>query len=262
MSRVDAPSPSSGAERANSRAALIEAAFEEFTTKGYEAATVAGIAERAGVTTGALYAHFAGKLSLLIETVGLTPVEDVVRSATATAALPWSELSKMFTQGISTTPDRGRLLLLDVIVVARREPHVAEILRRGLEGYVDAMTRGIEAWSAQGVVEPTIDGEELSRLLLLVNFGMLVFAALEERPPSAVAFGRLADLLFHEGEPSPALARVQARAIAAERARGELHDAIEAAVAAGHSLRQVGSAAALSHERVRQVLRERHRQDP
>ena len=40
--------------------------FEEFTTKGYEAATVAGIAKRAGVTTGAVYAHFAGKLDLLL----------------------------------------------------------------------------------------------------------------------------------------------------------------------------------------------------
>src|SRR5258708_37790376 len=127
MTRVDAP------ERANSRAALIEAAFDEFTSKGYEAATVAGIAERAGVTTGALYAHFAGKLSLLLDVVGLTPVEDVLRSATATADLPWSEASKLFTQGLSTAPGPGRLLLLDVIVVARREPHVAQIMRRGLE---------------------------------------------------------------------------------------------------------------------------------
>ena len=66
--------------RANSRGALINAAFEEFSSKGYEAATVAGIAERAGVTTGALYAHFTGKLDLLLATVGLTPTEDVVDS--------------------------------------------------------------------------------------------------------------------------------------------------------------------------------------
>jgi hypothetical protein len=32
-------------------------------------------------------------------------------------------------------------LLLDVIVVARRDPHVAQILRRGLESYLSAMTR-------------------------------------------------------------------------------------------------------------------------
>ena len=52
--------------RASSRSALIVAALDEFSEKGYEAATVAGIAERAGVTTGALYAHFDGKLDLLL----------------------------------------------------------------------------------------------------------------------------------------------------------------------------------------------------
>lgn len=60
----DHPPRASEGSRPNSRAALIGAALEEFSTKGYEAATVAGMAERAGVTTGALYAHFAGKLDL------------------------------------------------------------------------------------------------------------------------------------------------------------------------------------------------------
>jgi hypothetical protein len=54
-----------------------------------------------------------------------------------------------------------------------------------------------------------------------------------------------------------ALARVRARATAADRAEHSLHDSIVDAVEAGHGLRQVGAAAGLSHERVRQVLRER-----
>jgi DNA-directed RNA polymerase sigma subunit (sigma70/sigma32) len=54
-----------------------------------------------------------------------------------------------------------------------------------------------------------------------------------------------------------ALARVRARATTAERAQRSLHDSLVDAVEAGHSLRQVGAAAGLSHERVRQVLRER-----
>jgi AcrR family transcriptional regulator len=131
MGKIDAPEPVADLDllrrqprptestRANSRAALVEAAFEEFSSKGYEAATVAGIAERAGVTTGALYAHFAGKLDLLLATVGLTPAEDVVDSIADLAALPWSEVSRIMSHGLATPPDRGMLLLLDVIVVAR-----------------------------------------------------------------------------------------------------------------------------------------------
>ncbi|HEX4493551.1 MAG TPA: helix-turn-helix domain-containing protein [Acidimicrobiia bacterium] len=256
-------SRASESPRANSRAALVDAAFEEFSTRGYEEATVAGIAERAGVTTGALYAHFAGKLDLLLATVGLTPAADVVDSIAGLAALPWSEASRIMSHGLATPPDRGMLLLLDVIVVARRDPHVKRILRRGLETYLDAMKEANDKGVALGVIDPALRTDELARLFALLTFGRMVFAALDEPPPSDEAFGRFTDLVMQSAggdgdETRPAaLARVRARATTAERAQRSLHDSLVDAVEAGHSLRQVGAAAGLSHERVRQVLRER-----
>jgi AcrR family transcriptional regulator len=255
--------------RRNSRAALIEAAFEEFSTKGYEAATVAGIAERAGVTTGALYAHFAGKLDLLLATVGLVPVEDILRSAREIAALPRSEATKAIVQSMSARPDRRMLLLLDVIVVARRDPHIAQILRRGLESYLRATVRANDEAVVLGVIDPPLASDDLARVQTLLTLGKVVFGALDEAPPSDLAFARLADLLLQsaraddgdgdgdrDGDRPAALARVRARAVAVERARRALHDGIVDAVDEGHSLRQVGTAAGLSHERIRQVLRE------
>jgi AcrR family transcriptional regulator len=261
MASVDergAPTPGT---RPNSRAALVDAAFEEFSTKGYEAATVAGIAERAGVTTGALYAHFAGKLDLLLATVGLTPVEDILRSAGEVASLPWSEASKRIVQSMAAQPDRRTLLLLDVIVVARRDPDVAQILRGGLERYLRAMSSVHDAAVRLGRIDPAVPTDELARVLALLRMGMIVFGALDESPPSDHAFARLADVLLRpagtdDGDEPPALARVRARADAAERARQELHEGIVDAVREGHSLRQVGSAAGLSHERIRQLLRD------
>lgn len=248
--------------RSSSRAALVAAAFEEFSTKGYETATVAGIAERAGVTTGAVYAHFAGKLELLLATIGLRPVEDVLRSAGEIASLPWGEASKVIIRSLSARPDRRMLLLLDVIVVARRDPHVAAILQRGLGRYLGAMTTTNDEAVAAGLIDPALATDDLARVMALVTMGMLVFAALDEAPPSEPAFARLADLLLQsagsddEGPRPPALARVHARAAAAEQARAALHDGIVDAVRDGHSLRRVGAAAGLSHERVRQVLRQ------
>jgi AcrR family transcriptional regulator len=274
MGNVEAPEPGldvtllhrpprgSESPRMNSRAALIDAALEEFSTKGYEAATVAAIAERAGVTTGALYAHFAGKLDLLLATVGLTPASEVVDRIVGTVARPWSEASRIMSHGLATPPDRGTRLLLDVIVVARRDPHVARILRRGLETYLEAMKVANDKSVALGAIDPALRTDELARVFALLTFGRIVFAALDEPPPSDEAFRRFTDLLMqsadvdgHEGQ--PALARVRTRATATERAQRSLHDSVVDAVEAGHSLRQVGIAAGVSHERVRQILRER-----
>jgi AcrR family transcriptional regulator len=248
--------------RANSRAALIEAAFEEFSDKGYESATVAGIAERAGVTTGALYAHFPGKLELLLETVGLVSTDDMLRTVTDIASLPWAQAVAAFSSGMAATPDRRTLLLLDVIVSARRDPAAAETLRRGLDEYLDAMKRAADGGIALGLIDPAFDSDDLARILAIINLGMIVFATLEERPPSDRAFSRITELFLESAGPRSAdepaaLTRVRARAAAADKAQRALHDAIADAVQDGHSLRHVGAAAALSHERVRQVIRER-----
>jgi AcrR family transcriptional regulator len=256
-----APATRSEGSRRNSRAALIEAAFEEFSTKGYEATTVAGIADRAGVTTGALYAHFTSKLDLLLATLGLTPVEDILRSAREAAALPRSEASRRLVQSMSARPDRHMLLLLDVIVVARRDPHVAQILRRGLERYVRASTSANDEAVELGLIDPALATDDLARVLTLLTMGMIMIGALDGEPPSEPTFARLADLLLRpagtdDSDRPAALARVRARSAAAERARRTLHDGIVEAVHEGHSLRQVGTAAGLSHERIRQILRE------
>jgi AcrR family transcriptional regulator len=220
---------------ANSRDALVEAAFDEFTTRGYEAATVADIAERAGVTTGAVYAHFTGKLDLLLATVGLTPIAD---AGGAVSEFTPARLAK----AMAATPDRRRLLLLDVIVVARRDPRVAEILRGGLEAYVRA--------SAEAT-----GSDSTSRLLAVLNLGMIVFAALDARTPAAAAYEPLLDALLPSTASSgkTALDGVRAASAAVARAEATLHERIAAAVASGNSLRQVGAAAGLSHEAVRRI---------
>jgi AcrR family transcriptional regulator len=243
---------------ASSRAALLDAAFEEFTTKGYEATTVAGIAARAGVTTGALYAHFSGKLDVLLATVDLKPADEIVQSVEELASLPWSEAVKRLVEGLSARPDRRRLLLLDVIVAAGRDPRVATILRGGLETYVREIGRANDAGVAHGLLDPPMGTDDLARVLVLLNLGKVVVEALGGTPPSDDAFEQLAALLLQTADPSdathePALARVRGRAAAAARARQALEDAIGEALVAGHSLRQIGAAAGLSHERIRQL---------
>jgi len=53
--------------KARTRERLLEAAAQTFARKGYAGATVEEIAEAAGYTIGALYAHFGGKQELFLE---------------------------------------------------------------------------------------------------------------------------------------------------------------------------------------------------
>lgn len=54
-------------DAAKTRVALLEAALKSFEEKGWRGATFEHVAERAGVTRGALHHHFRSKRALLVE---------------------------------------------------------------------------------------------------------------------------------------------------------------------------------------------------
>ena len=241
--------------RTSSRRALVDAALEEFSERGYEASTVAGIAARAGVTTGALYAHFESKLDLLVEAIGLASPDEYADALVHALEVPGSDLP---------LPDGGdqRLhLLLDVVVLARRDPAVAEALRRGFGSYLASMTQAAEVGVALGFVDPIVPSAELMRLGVTISLGVLVLEAMGEPPPAPATFATVLAALLgtggHDGDAD--LSRVRARAAALESARASLHDAVHHAADAGHSLRRIGDAAGLSHEQVRRLLANRQK---
>jgi len=246
--------------RSSARQALLDAALAEFASKGYEAATVAGIARRAGVTTGAVYAHFRGKLDLLLEAVGLHTADTFVRRALGIAKRPASEMSHALARGLVGAPAVQRdLLLFDAIVRARRDPQVARTYRRVVEAHVEGFERTARLGIESGRIDPALALDELARLVVALAFGVMVLRALEQAPPSDETGARLVEQLLRPareapGTDDPLLARVQIRARAAERAEADLHAAIRGAAAEGRSLRRIGSAAGLSHERVRRIV--------
>lgn len=57
------------------RLTLLDAALSEFTQRGYDRATLQGIAKRAGLTRGAVYHHFSSKAEVFTELVRLVAGE-------------------------------------------------------------------------------------------------------------------------------------------------------------------------------------------
>jgi hypothetical protein len=174
-------------------------------------------------------------------------VADVARSLDGLGAAEPAVLAAALARGLAERPDRRRVLLLDVIVAARRDPQVAEVLRGGLEAYVRATAGALDSAAS------------LARVLAVLNLGMVVFAALEARTPAPPEFAHLVEALLPAAGDADAdasdLDRVRRLAIAADEADAALRAAIAAAVEDGFSLRQVGAAANRSHEAVRKIAR-------
>ena len=248
--------------RANSRSALIAAALAEFTEKGYESATVHGIAERAGVTTGALYAHFHGKLDLLLETIGVRPMGVFLRDFyRAAAGRTPNELAVSIGKDMSRSQPPETSLLLDVIVLARRDSRLAGTIRRLLGAKVKELALATDNGRQAGLISPDLSSADLARMLVVIAFGKMVLAAIDEEAPTAALFTRLIDALFWSEAPPEqpnrsALDRVTDRAAQAKRARLEFQAVVLEAVESGYSLREVGRAAGVSHEHVRRIVAE------
>src|SRR5205823_12981328 len=116
-------------QRAETRSRLLSAAAELFAERGYAAASVEQIANRAGYTIGALYDHFEGKEGLFLAladeqlAVGLAEIEG---EATAPGNGP-----EDFGPYFDNLTERQRdwwLLSYEFWAYAVRNPEVAEKL--------------------------------------------------------------------------------------------------------------------------------------
>jgi len=186
------------AEQADAtRAALSAAARELFTQRGYAATSTTEIVERAGVTRGALYHHFAAKDELFRAV--FEQLEDEVTKHVAHEALTSTDPLEQLRRGTRAyldaciDPAVQRVVLLDGPSVLGWETW-QEIEQRYGYGLVVA---GVEAAIAAGLIaaQPV---EALAHALFgaLTEAGMVVARADEPRTARAdmeAAMDRLLD---------------------------------------------------------------------
>lgn len=136
--------------RAATRAALVAAARELFAERGFAGAGREDIVERAGVTRGALYHHFASKEELFRAVY--EQIEDEITADIATAAVgagddPMDQLraGALAFLDVAAEPDVRRIVLLDgpsvLPVPVRRElseRYGLGLVREALAAVMDA----------------------------------------------------------------------------------------------------------------------------
>jgi AcrR family transcriptional regulator len=127
---------------AERRAAIVDAAMEEFVVRGFAATRLDDIAKRAGVAKGTIYLHFKDKESMFEELIRTAIVPLVGRlharpPAGASIRDALEGFAKVFIQEIATTR-RGDIVRL-IIAEGPRFPAIAdfyyrEVISRGLAG--------------------------------------------------------------------------------------------------------------------------------
>jgi len=155
------------------RRAIVEAAAGVFVDRGYPGASISEIAERSGVTKGAMYFHFKSK-ELLAQAV-------IEQQAEANAALQerfeTSDLSALAVP-VSMVRELGVQMREDVVVRAAMRLAVEVPASEGedLGGTYDAWSTPTEVVIghaiAQGGLRDTIDPVELSRFLVAAFTGI------------------------------------------------------------------------------------------
>jgi AcrR family transcriptional regulator len=153
------PAPRSAARKERSaarREAILAAALDEFSSRGFEAARLDDVAKRAGVAKGTIYLYFRDKESLFQELIRtmLTPLVGTIEALGA-ADVPINVLAEriveLFVSEVYETRRKDVIRLM--ISEGRRFPKLAEFYyREVLSRIIGAMRAILRRAAARGEV--------------------------------------------------------------------------------------------------------------
>ena len=146
------PTRTKGDKRVRTRAKLLEAARLLIREKGYEQATLEEIAERAGMTTGAIYGNFKNREDLFVALgqVYWAPIKPVVKPGANLADV----MRAMADATIAALPDRS------AAVVGRLTGLAYAITHEEMRKHVEKVTAESYAFGEEWL-RSVIDKEEL-----------------------------------------------------------------------------------------------------
>lgn len=150
-----------------------------FEVKGYEGATVTQIAREAGVTTGAIYAHYGGKAELLVD--ALRSHSERVTAALFPSGRPVDAATLLVTLGtrLQTRDEEETALLTEALLASRRDAELAQVLATALgerEGFMAAL---LDRGRAEGELTEDVSPAVAARFALMLGIGSMLVRALD-----------------------------------------------------------------------------------
>ncbi len=160
-----------GVTSAETRARLLRAAADVFAARGYDGTRVADIAAAAGVSNGALYAHFGSKADLLVAALrahGKRVLSDLLA---ADPGRPVTDLLLQVGRSLPRRQDSRGYLVVEALIAARRDEEVAGPMREYIGERAGWLAGLAQAGQAEGVIDTTLSPGALAHFCLLLSFG-------------------------------------------------------------------------------------------
>jgi AcrR family transcriptional regulator len=160
-----------GVTATETRERLLRAAADAFASRGYDGTRVADIAASAGVSNGALYAHFGSKAELLVGALRAHGRRHLADMFDADPARPVAEMLLAIGRRLRRRPDAGGYLLVEALVAARRDEDVARPMRDDMAERADWLAQLIRGAQTSGELDPEVSAEALAHFCLLLTMG-------------------------------------------------------------------------------------------
>jgi AcrR family transcriptional regulator len=160
-----------GVTAAETRERLLQAAADVFARRGYDGTRVADIAAAAGVSNGALYAHFGSKAELMVAALRTHGRKVLAEQLAADPDRPIAELLLAIGRALPRRQDPCGYLVVEAMVAARRDEDVARPMRDYTGERGDFLAELFRIGQAGGEIDTGLSPNALAHLCLLLSMG-------------------------------------------------------------------------------------------
>jgi AcrR family transcriptional regulator len=193
--------------RAQTRAALLEAAARVYARRGFAGATLEEVASEAGFTKGAVYGHFGSKENLLLALVEEHLAHQIAEQMAlfdrdrATWERPLAG-SERWMQDVQENPDRLRLFV-ELWVYAQRDERLRERLASGLAALRATFARfAADSSRDAGFEVPAGVPEQFANVMLGLGLGLSLLKLSEPEAVPMELLGTTLSVLIRATESS------------------------------------------------------------
>ena len=160
-----------GVTAAQTRERLLRAAADAFAERGYDGTRVSDIAAAAGVSNGALYAHFTSKADLLVAALRTHGRQLLAEAFAAEPGRPVTDLLLLMGRWLPRRRDARGYLIVEALVAARRDADVGRPMRDYIGERAGLLAGLVGLGQTGGELDPALSPGAVAHFCLLLAMG-------------------------------------------------------------------------------------------